>query len=95
VKVTKKYCEAESKLVWPVALTAYFPGADAGTVNEAVNVPVDVVVIVDGRVATWAALKYTLTVSLTPNPAPVTVTLVVGGPTFGVSVMPVVTAATG
>src|SRR5438132_4354562 len=79
-----------------MALTAWYPGsADLGTVNEAVNVPADVVVIVDGTVATWPALKDTLTVSLAPKPAPFTVTLVVGGPTLGLRVIPVVRAATG
>ena len=52
-------------------------------------------VIVGGTVATWAALKYTLTVSLGPNPVPLTATRVVGGPTVGVRLMLVVAAAPG
>jgi len=40
-------------------------------------------------------LKSTKTVSLAPNPAPVTVTFEVGGPALGFSVMLVVTAAAG
>src|SRR5215469_13430838 len=68
------------------------PGsADLGTVNVAENVPVDEV----AAVATWVPLKSTATVSLAPNPAPVTVTFVVGGPTAGFRVMLVVAAAAG
>src|SRR5215472_6634340 len=55
------------------------------------NVPAAEVV----AVATWAPLKSTATVSLPPNPAPVTVTVEVGGPELGFKVMLVVTAAAG
>ena len=47
------------------------------TVNEALNVPVVEV----AAVAFWVVLKSTVTVSLTPNPEPDTLTLVVGGRT--------------
>jgi len=60
-------------------------------VNVVENVPVAAVV----AVATWVPLKSTATVSLAPNPAPVTVTFEVGGPAFGFSMMLVVTAAAG
>ena len=88
---TRKFLVAESPLVWPVAVTGWFPGrADLGTVNVAENVPVDEVV----ALATWVALKSTTTVSLAPNPVPFTVTVEVGGPTLGFRVMLVVAAAT-
>jgi len=53
--------------------------------------PVDEVV----GLATWVLLKSTTTVSLAPNPVPVTATLVVGGPTFGDSVMAALVAQAG
>jgi hypothetical protein len=55
------------------------------------NVPAAEVV----AVATWVPLKSTATVSLPPNPAPVTVTVEVGGPELGFKVMLAVTAAAG
>jgi hypothetical protein len=87
---------AERWLVWPVAFTTWFPGsADVGTLKVAANEPIEVVVIVEGTVATWLASKSTRIVSLAPNPIPLTLTLVVGGPTLGFRVILVVTAATG
>ena len=83
---------ADRPLASPMALTEWFPGkADLGTLNLVENVPVGAVV----AVATWVVPKSTATVSLAPNPAPFTVTLVVGGPTPAFRVMPVVAAPTG
>src|SRR5579859_2675346 len=80
---TRKYAVADRWLVWPVAVTGYLPGcAVLGTVNAAVNVPVDEVT------ADWLMPNsVTVTVSLMPNPEPVTLTLVVGGPDVGFRVM--------
>ena len=59
--------------------------------NVAENVPVGEVV----AAATWVPLKSTATVSLAPDPVPVTVTFEVGGPELGFRAMLVVTAAAG
>ena len=65
----QKVLVAEKPLVSPVAVTGCLPGrADLGTLNLMVNVPAGELV----TATTWLPLKSTATVSLSPNPVPVT-----------------------
>ncbi len=65
-------------------MTVWDPGvADLRALNLAVNAPVGSVM----AVATVVASKETSTVSEAPNPLPETLTLEVGGPTVGVSLI--------
>jgi hypothetical protein len=70
----------------------YNPGfAELGTAKDAVNDPSAFVV----AVAFCVPLNVIITVSVAAKPDPVTVTVFVGGPTCGLSVMVAVEAAAG
>src|SRR5437588_9484390 len=81
---TRKAAEAESLLVWPVALTVWLPGrAVLGTMMFWENVTLLLVV----AVPTVVVSKVMVTCSLAPKPVPLTITLEVGGPEVGESLM--------
>src|SRR5207248_729553 len=79
---TRKDADAVRPLIFPVAITVWSPGtAEAGTVTRLAKLPPPSLF----ALPSFFASNLMTMGSLMPNPLPVILTLVVGGPTVGSS----------